>query len=48
MLFSSKQKHERALRKMSLSLKFFSLALAAAFILPAALAVMGQAAQIVV
>jgi hypothetical protein len=34
--------------QMSLSRKFFSLALAAAFFLPAALAVMSQAAQIVV
>jgi len=33
---------------MSLSHKFFSLALAAAFFLPAVLAVMSQAAQIVV
>jgi len=32
---------------MSLSHKFFSLALAVAFILPAALTVMSQAAQIV-
>jgi hypothetical protein len=33
--------------QMSLSHKFFSLALAVAFILPAALTVMNQAAQIV-
>jgi len=47
MLVSSKHKHQRALRKMTLSQKFFSLALAAAFFLPAALAAMNQAAQIV-
>jgi hypothetical protein len=46
MLLSSKHKHQRAL-PMTFSQKFFSLALAAAFFLPAALAAMNQAAQIV-
>jgi len=46
MLVSSQHKHQWALA-MTFSQKVFSLALAAAFFLPAALAAINQAAQIV-
>jgi hypothetical protein len=46
MLVSSNKKQQRRF-KMTVSQKFFSLALAAAFFLPAALAAINQAAQIV-